>query len=523
MKNMHELIGKTAHFIGIGGVSMSGIAKCFAQNGITVQGSDSALTDSKYMKQFEELGIKLFSSHESSNITNEVSLIVKTSTVPEGNPEMMQAQKLGIKIIERFEALELILSQFEIRVGISGSSGKTTTTALCWEAIKSSTTTLPSCIIGTVLNEVNSSVFINEKSNICVVEADESDGSFADMNFTVAIITDIDADHLDHKRYNNNRENLIAHFHKFVQNALESNGIVIFNANCKTTVELMQNFTQYKSSIFSYSGIDKVASFKNIHQVGESVFANCYLKEARNLPNAVEFSCGGVVELENVKIPMIGKLNAFNALPALIVASKLLQNTTNTVFNSFKGANKRVEIVGEVEVNGRSITVIDDYAHSPKKIKAFIDSFSSYCKDINAEFVIICEPHKYTRVESLYNEYLTCFDGCNYLIMMEIFGIQGRDVQQDVSSEKLVRDIEELWKAKRSIIEPAVEPNSGRNFVIKNLKFNKIILSHNTFAFMEEFFGQKRKVFYVFLGAGYSNKYAHLLYEQLRNYNVCRS
>ena len=511
MKTIHELLGKTVHFIGIGGVSMSGIAKCFAQNGIIVQGSDSALIDSKYTNQFEALGVKLFQTHESSNITSAVNLVVKTSTVPNDNSEIIQANTLGIKIIERFEALELILSQFEIRVGISGSSGKTTTTALCWEAIKASTNTLPSCIIGTVLNEVNSTVFVNESSNICVVEADESDGSFADMNFTVAIITDIDADHLDHQRYQGSREKLIAHFHKFATNALENNGIVIFNANCKTTVELMQHFTQYKSSIFSYSGIDQVTSFKNIHKVEESVFANCHLKEARNLPNAVEFSCGGVIELENVKIPMIGKLNAFNALPALMLASILFGKKSQSTFVNFKGANKRVEIVGEVEVNGKSVTIIDDYAHSPKKIKAFIDSFSSYCSDINAGLVIICEPHKYTRVESLYDEYLTCFDAANCLIMMEIFGIQGRGIQEGISSEKLVNDIKTLWQKKEC------------DFVIKNLKFNKNILSDNTFNFVEEFFRQKHKMFYVFLGAGYSNKYAHLLYEQLRNYNVCKS
>lgn len=275
MKDTRDLLGKKVHFIGIGGVSMSGIAKCFAQNGILVQGSDSALADSKYTNHFEELGIKLFSSHESSNITSDILLIVKTSTVLDSNHEIIKAKELGIKIIERFEALELILSQFEIRVGISGSSGKTTTTALCWEAVKSATNEMPSCIIGTVLNEVNSSVFVNNNSKICVVEADESDGSFADMNFTVAVITDVDADHLDHKRYAGKRENLIAHFHKFAQNALQNNGIVIFNGNCKTTTELMNSFTIYKDSIFSYSGIDKVASFENIHQVVESVFQNC--------------------------------------------------------------------------------------------------------------------------------------------------------------------------------------------------------------------------------------------------------
>jgi UDP-N-acetylmuramate--alanine ligase len=511
MKDTRDLLGKKVHFIGIGGVSMSGIAKCFAQNGILVQGSDSALADSKYTNHFEELGIKLFSSHESSNITSDILLIVKTSTVPDSNHEIIKAKELGIKIIERFEALELILSQFEIRVGISGSSGKTTTTALCWEAVKFATNQIPSCIIGTVLNEVNSSVFVNNNSKICVVEADESDGSFADMNFTVAVITDIDADHLDHKRYEGKRENLIAHFHKFAQSALQNNGIVIFNANCKTTTELMNSFTQYKNSIFSYSGIDKVASFENIHQVVESVFQNCYLKEAKNLPNAVEFSCGGIVELENVRIPMIGKLNAFNALPGLIISSVLFKKQQNNAFENFKGANKRVEIIGEVEINGRSVTVIDDYAHSPKKIKAFIDSFSSYCKDVNAGFVIICEPHKYTRVESLYDEYLKCFDGCDCLLMMEIFGIQGRDVRQDVSSEKLVNDIEKLWS------------NKKENSLIKNLKFNKNILSDETFTFVEEFFGQEHKMFYVFLGAGYSNKYAHLLYEQLKNENAFKS
>ncbi len=505
MEVLRDLVGKKVHFIGIGGVSMSGIAKCFSENGVIVQGSDSAISDSKYIQDFENLGIKMFSSHEEANITNDIILVIKTSTVPKDNPEIIQATKLGIQIIERFEALEIILSQFEIRVGISGSSGKTTTTALCWEAIKSATMEMPSCIIGTILNETNSSVFINNDSKVCVVEADESDGSFADMNFNVAVITDIDADHLDHKRYSGNRNNLIQHFEQFAQKTLKNNGIVIYNANCKTTTELMSQFHQFKNAIFSYSGIDKVTNFTNIHQVQSDAFHNCFLVEAINLPNAVEFSCGGIIALQNIQIPIIGKLNAFNALPGLMISSILFNVLENNAFVNFKGANKRAEIVGTVDNGNISITVIDDYAHSPKKIKAFIDSFASYCADIDADFVIICEPHKYTRVASLYSDYITCFDGCNYLLMMEIFGIQGRGVMEDVSSETLVLDIKDLWK------------NKTEKFFIKNLKFNKMILQEETFNFVEEFFEQKRRMFYVLLGAGHSSKYAHLLYDKLRN------
>src|SRR5690606_12302863 len=135
-------------------------------------------------------------------------LIVKTSTVQDDNPEIIKAQQLGIAIIERFEALELILSRFKTRIGISGSSGKTTTTALVWQALYGATGVMPSCIIGTILNETNTSVFMNNDSETCVVEADESDGSFSEMNFNVAVLTDIDADHLDHKKYQGSREKL---------------------------------------------------------------------------------------------------------------------------------------------------------------------------------------------------------------------------------------------------------------------------------------------------------------------------
>ena len=162
--------------------------------------------------------------------------------------------------------------------------------------------------------------------------------------------------------------------------------------------------------------------------------------------------------------------------------------------------NKRAEIVG----SKNNITIIDDYAHSPKKIRTFISSFASYCRDINTKFVIICEPHKYTRVESLYEEYLTCFDECDYLLMMPIFGVQGRVVANDISSENLVIDITNRWNY-----------INKRSFFIKSLKFNKDILDDKTFFFTKEFFNEEHKVFYVFLGAGFSSKYAHLLWQKI--------
>ena len=212
-------------------------------------------------------------------------------------------------------------------------------------------------------------------------------------------------------------------------------------------------------------------------------------------------SCKGIVSANDIFIPMIGKINAFNALPGLILSKILLKNEKKDIFAKFKGINKRVEIVGHIG----NITIIDDYAHSPKKIKTFIQSFASYCKDINAQFVVICEPHKYTRVASLYNEYIACFDDCNHLMMMEIFGIQGRDVMSDISSEKLIHDITHRWDLIKN-----------DNFYIKSLKFNKDILNTYTFSFVKEFFNIKQQVFYVFLGAGFSSKYAHLLYGYIK-------
>lgn len=494
---LENLQGKVVHFIGIGGVSMSGIAKCFAEHNIFVQGSDSALYDSKYINNESSQNIKLFGTHISENITSDVSLIVKTSTVKDDNPEIIRARELGIEIIERFEALEMIISSFKVKIGVSGSSGKTTTTALVWQALYSATGIMPSCVIGTILNEVNRSVFVNDNSDVCVIEADESDGSFADMNFTVAVITDIDTDHLDHKRYSGNRVHLIEHFHQFALKTLTNGGTVIYNSDCKVAYDLIQELPKkYKEKIISYSGIQKVTD------IPPYIKGDCYLEEAKNVVGGVYFSCNGIVSMNDVFINMIGKINAFNALPGVILANILYNFQDNKCFSNFHGVNKRCEIVGEVE----NVIVIDDYAHSPKKIKAFISSFASYCKDINANFVVICEPHKYTRVESLYNDYITCFDACDYLIMMEIFGVQGRGVISHISSQNLVNDIEKRWNLIKNT-----------QFYIKNLQNNKNLLLNETFLFTKEFFNINTKCFYVFLGAGFSNKYAHLLYNKLTN------
>ena len=496
-----NLFGKRVHFIGIGGVSMSGIASYFASIGINVQGSDSASTQNKYLENFEEKNIKIFPNHIAQNISQEIDLIIKTSTIKDDNPEIIEAKKHGIKIIERFDALEMIISQFKTKIAISGSSGKTTTTALTWQAL-SNQTEKPSCIIGTVLNEFESSVFVNEKSDLCVIEADESDGMFADLAFNIAIITDIDADHLDHQRYQNNREKLIHHFEIFVEKTLNNGGIVIYNINCKTTHNLMEKYlSTHKDRIFSYSGLELILP----ELVTNFQKGDLYLENVQNTQNGLNFSCNGILNIENIAIPMIGKINAFNALPGIILANQLLNLQSNTILENFKGAQKRCEIIG----TANNITIIDDYAHSPKKIKAFIQGFASYAKSINAQFIIICEPHKYTRVESLYQDYITCFDSCSNLILMPIFGIQGRDCDPNISSEKLAEDIAKHW-----------DKNKNENIYIKCLKNNNDILLSNTFSFHEDVSNINNKpfsgkLFYVFLGAGFSSKYAHLLYSNL--------
>lgn len=493
---IQDLIGSTVHFIGIGGVSMSGIAKYLCTHKINVQGSDSSLEDSKYIKGFDLLDIKLFNTHRASNITKDVKLVVKTSTVRDDNPEILQAKEFGIPIIERYEALEMIISNFKVKIGISGSSGKTTTTALLWQAIYSCVGSTPSCIIGTILNETESSLFVNDISEYCIVEADESDGSFSAMNFDIVVITDIENDHLDHHKYQGTRDNLIEHFKQFALKTLNRGGIVIYNSDCRTSCHLMQELmVDFVNQIYSYSGIEKAFDAPSYKQ------GDCFLTDVKNVEDGVYFSCDGIIKISDVFIPIIGKLNAFNALPALLVCHLFFKHINTNIFQKFKGVNKRAEIVGIKD----NMIIIDDYAHSPKKIDAFIKSFSSYCKEIGAQFVIICEPHKYTRVHSLYEDYIKCFDGCNYLIMMEIFGVQGRGTMEGLSSQKLVQDIYHRW-----------QNTKNESFFIKSLNFNKDILSDGTLNFIEESIGIKQKMFYVFLGAGFSSKYAHLLWNKIK-------
>jgi UDP-N-acetylmuramate--alanine ligase len=496
-----DLSGKKIHFIGIGGVSMSGIAAYFASIGMKIQGSDAAINDSKYIDGFAEKNIKLFNGQLSENITPDVDLIIKTSTVKDDNPEIMQAKQLNIPIIDRFDAVEMIISQFKTKIAISGSSGKTTTTALVWQALCNQAEK-PSCIIGTVLKEFSSSIFVNEKSDYCVIEADESDGMFADLQFNIAIITDIDADHLDHKRYQNSRDKLIEHFEIFVSKTLSNGGIVIYNINCKTTTELMAKYLNtHQGKIFSYSGLELVLpEIVTNHAQGD-----IYLESVKNTQNGLEFSCKGISNIQNINIPMIGKINAFNALPAILLAKNILNLSANTLFEKFQGAQKRCEIIGTTG----NITIIDDYAHSPKKIKAFLQGFVSYTQDIHARCIFVCEPHKYTRVASLYQDYITCFDSCDNLILMPIFGIQGRDIDSNISSENLSQDIQTHWNYTK---------NQKKR--IKYLKNNNELLSQDTFKIYEDVLNIDNKpfsgkLFYVFLGAGFSSKYAHLLYHSL--------
>lgn len=474
------------HFIGIGGVSMSGIAIELSKQGAIVSGSDLTTSQNNpYLKEIEKLGsIKLFKGHESKNISNKIGAIVITSTVSKDNPELIEAQKLNIPIFERFEIINYILQRYKTNIGIFGGAGKTTTTSLTFFLFQSAGF-LPSLFLGSVLKSLKSSVHLEKEGKVCIFETDESDASFEKMNMNGGIFVAMENDHLEHALYNGSYEKMQILFKNLLSKLKYNNSPISINVDSNDVVslsaEILKGYTLQKS----FSIIKKDADFyaENFRFEYQGMYFDIYKK--------------GILFETNVFMPLIGKLNALNILGALCTLSffteeekcKLaLQNLKN-----FEGIDKRFSKVGRY----KNFDIIDDYAHSPLKIQTMLSCFIEYAKAIDSEVIPICEIHKFSRFKRMYEEFKTCFNSCKLLILMDVYAVPGYqgevvDINQFISDiKKINQNIEVIHVQNKDLARKLFE-------VTNNAEYQK-----------------QQNNFLLFFGAGISSKYAKEMQQSL--------
>ena len=432
------------HFIGIGGIGMSGIAEVLFNLGYSVQGSDIKKTN--ITVRLSSLGVNIFYEHDTDNVAN-CSVVVISSAIRKDNLELAFAKQLGIPIVSRAEMLAELM-RMKLNIVVAGSHGKTTTTSLV-ASIAELGTLDPTVINGGVIKAYGSNARLGE-GEWMVVEADESDGSFNKLPVTVAIVTNIDKEHLD---YYSSFLKLKRAFQTFIS-SVPFYGVAICCIDDKNVASVISRVRDRKIITYGFSEKADI-TIRNL-QVNEhgtrfdldDKIANIYLRD--------------------FYLPMIGRHNALNACAAILAASNLsipIKFIKNALAK-FEGVSRRFTRVGFF--NGA--TIIDDYAHHPAEIEAVISAAKAIAK---GRVIVVHQPHRFSRLRSLFLDFKKCFRDADILGIAPVFAagelkIDGPD------SKALIKSVVMKKKSKVEYIEDDV---SFKKFLKNNCDKGDIFLS----------------------------------------------
>ena len=385
------------HFVGIGGIGMSGLALIMKGLGFKVQGSD--ISSNKNIERLKKNKIKVYIGHNKKNIQKSTILVI-SSAIKQSNSEIIKAKEKQLPIYKRGDMLAHVVSLLKRNIVVSGSHGKTTTTSLV-SGIFSKAKLDPTIINGGVLNSFNNSVKLG-KSDWCILESDESDGSFVNMSPTYSIITNIDQEHMDYYKTMNNLKQL---FIKFIEKtpSFGKSFICLDDKNNKEIVKKLKikNYYTY--------GTDNNSQFciKNISQSKEFSKFNINIK----LPGKKNFI------INNIKIPLLGFHNIRNATAAAAVASTIgiSKKIIKEALKEFKGVQRRFNKIFVF----REATFFDDYAHHPTEIKELLKGVRHVYK--KEDIVCVFQPHRISRLKDLKKEFSSSFKNANSVILCPIY------------------------------------------------------------------------------------------------------
>ena len=395
LQHIHDDVG-IIHFVGIGGIGMSGIAEVLFNMGYRVQGSD--ITDGTMTAHLRALGIKIFIGHHACQVTD-CDVVVVSSAVTASNPEVLRAQERNIPVIQRAEMLAELM-RFRFGIAVAGTHGKTTTTSLV-AAVLTKAGLDPTFVIGGKVNSSDSNARLGE-SPYLVAEADESDASFLHLKPMLSVVTNIDADHL--VSYKGEFELLQQSFIDFVHH-LPFYGTAIVCNEDPIVRKLMPQFERHLISYGFRSDSDFVA--KNIR--------------FEALKSYFDISLPDRDEPIKVVLNLPGRHNILNALAAVAVGIKLDIDTSliAQALSEFAGIGRRLEHWGDIYLSHGVATLMDDYGHHPNEIRATLNTL----KDMNPEqrTVLIFQPHRYTRTHSLFDDFCTVLNEVDELILLDVY------------------------------------------------------------------------------------------------------
>lgn len=414
VENSHNMDNnsKTYHFIAIGGVGQSALAKILAIKGFSVSGSD--IKESKYTKSLQELGVKVSIGHSEDNI-NKNQIIVLSSAIKEDNPEYKKTKELNLPMYHRSDILKLISTQYETFIGFSGTHGKTTTSGLC-SYILEKIEAHPAYASGGIISGLDTNANAYKDSRIFVAELDESDGTIIKYSPDYIVINNLEPDHFDF--YKNGEKDLINQFDKFFKNLKETSKVFLNTDD--VGVQKFQKTVSGKAFI-TYSTKDKNSNYyaANIKITEEFNSFDLY-KNGENL-GEVKSSIKGIHNVYNVM-----------AVLAVLIEYGFKLSDMLPYVQSFQGMKRRFE-----KVYDGKITIIDDYAHHPTEIMATLNSAK---KQTKRKIVAIFQPHRYTRLKALWNEFKNSFDLADELFVVDTYSA-GDSYDVEFNSENFAKEI----------------------------------------------------------------------------------
>ena len=430
------------HFVGIGGVGMGGIAEVLVNLGYSVSGSD--MSRNALVQRLESLGAKVFIGHDASNVEG-VDVVVVSSAISSDNPEVSVARENRIPVIRRAEMLGELM-RFKQGIAIAGTHGKTTTTSLVASLLTEGGMD-PTYVIGGKLNSSSANAYLGQ-SDWLVAEADESDASFLSLQPVIAIVTNIDADHLS--SYENDFDRLKNAFVEFIQH-LPFYGLAVMCVDDETVCELLDRISR---PVMTY-GFSDEADVRGMN-FRQDKMKSCFDVK---LPDGTE--------IRQITLNLPGKHNAQNALAAVAVGWELGLRAQNMrlAFQNFEGIGRRAQSLGVLPLEDGQAELFDDYGHHPREVSATLEAIKSGRP--NNRLVVVFQPHRYTRTRDLFDDFTEALSVADVLVLCEVYPagevpIAGADSkalarairQRGVIDPIFVSDIEQVGKTLEGVLIP---------------------------------------------------------------------
>jgi len=393
MKNQIKNNFNCIYFIGIGGISMSGLAELMIDEGHKISGSDK--NNSHIVKKLEKLGAKIYLNHREENITNDIDLVVYTSAISDDNPELLKAQELNLNIMDRAEFLGYIMKNYNNSICVSGTHGKTTTTGML-SSVLLETDLEPTIFLGGEMDSLGGNLKQGLK-NLLLTEACEYRRNFLKFNPTMELILNIDEDHLDYYKDIKDIENA---FLEYAQKLPES-GFLIANILNKNL------FNELKCNVVTFGTNDE---------------ADFYPAEINHFPTPSYVLMHKGNKVIDINLQVYGEHNIMNSIAAAAACIMLNINleTIKKGLHDFKGTHRRYEFRGSF----KGAVLIDDYAHHPVEMRTTLNTAKTYSK---GKIITVFQPHTFSRTASLLNEFAEALKLSDETILLDIYAAREKD------------------------------------------------------------------------------------------------